>query len=1647
MSKRQFKSQASSSRAVPESPFGRLNGTSIKSTLSYRAAEFPDLLSISDPNIVVAFKNLSKADGTTKTKALDLLGEYAAQHPNEHGGVEDSILEAWVKLYPRLSINNHRRVREESHGLQVKLLQSARKRMERHLPDTVGSWLAGCYDRDGLVARAARNGIASFLDTDSKDKAFWTRCQDRIVDYALEAINETPQTLSDEHSTSSEDSASLYLRVMSSSMSLVANLLLKLRKEDISKFQEQYEEYLHNKKLWAFASSEDSFLRKTLYHLLVVCLEKQPKFLENSLDRISLGVIVKGLSASQLMSASQLLQALGDLTAKFPHVWTSAYVAGRGSSFSRLENFIQKGSQGGYGDYWLSLNRLFALLPNNVIPSKTSTSLRFLNEYRQVMQGRDQSRQYADQAWTSYFSVAGVFLNLNSDPSFQASLFREAVLPIFEKYLQGEPERVPVTLPALSKAFVLWGSNKNIQPQDSVSLCFQKLASSYIARGITASHVQLEDTEHYDPTQKRIIAEGHRWFMLLSEILRQDVHKDLVRPFAKSTYGILNSAIKTVIDQAGKSYSAAAVIEISMRLTPAIIQKSSEILSSIKSLVETHLPTPAFVFSPSARYLISLLFLLHSLQDQDEFFKSTWEGALNSVARQSCHTNSLKTIGALIADPSVCAMARETLRLQGFLLEAYSKAILGETEAWSLFETATTYDCYSRHSVVTLLEQSLGYLNPTGNNSISAADQSERAFKALEFISKHRPTLLNQGKEIQMMMTAMLLEITEISDKAIASRALALMNALKSSGNVDDEVNHNSTLDLVQWNLELEPSNSRVLLIETLVAQAKLFREQHSDEATAISFFPDNQKWIEALSATLALPPSSALGVMRPFAGAVFLASHAVMRDSKSSEHSKTFPIAVRMALYTAQFVTDVDLLLQLPTDAAVDMLSALAITTEIVNDQLDLLANGEYPPWFTDADDDEMDDLRILASNAAFAELIKHAYQWQMGASSEVEKRSTSCIVNSLISHLLVVTGSGSGAYYSTKALGHLVKGLVDTHGWEIASGETWLSSLNLFGSSSWHLFGSSTPPNALGTTAILTGLGTNISGSKLVNTFCNRLISDVAGASATAEKTTGLLVQLNAMLSVYEDDKIPVAKNRLIFAVKQILSWTPNLASTDAFLSSEACRALHVLLPAIKDVYGTYWETALEFCISIWQSNQDSTLSDSHLPITGMSLKLYSILRKLDEANDDLEEALAEHSETISRSLTNLLQLCRPKQHQPMEFVDALLLRQIRNVPPKELEDVSDLYPLLASENRNSQSAAYNLLERSLTEVQQQLSIDVLLEKKTARLPDELLSMLLEPPLIVEFLPEALDEFPSTIRGYLLSWRLVYKSYANASFKVRNDYSDLLKSENFTGPFLGLLFDLLNHFGGKSSDVNKDTFEPSTISKYDMWTAIDSETPKRDMYCLVVNLYYMCLKYTPNLARNWYLDCKSKQTKLAAGKWTVKVFSPILVQEVKDEITKWGEEQDAEKPLIIKASKNSPEIHAGYEIDDLMMQIVVSMPEDYPLQGVEVRGVNRVAANEKTWRAWQVIAQGVMRVNTIVDGLVLFRENVVAAMAGKTECAICYSIIGSDKRMPEKRCGACKNLFHGHCLFKWFQSSNQNTCPLCRNAFTYGAETLRRN
>jgi E3 ubiquitin-protein ligase listerin len=476
------------------------------------------------------------------------------------------------------------------------------------------------------------------------------------------------------------------------------------------------------------------------------------------------------------------------------------------------------------------------------------------------------------------------------------------------------------------------------------------------------------------------------------------------------------------------------------------------------------------------------------------------------------------------------------------------------------------------------------------------------------------------------------------------------------------------------------------------------------------SFFPKLTPWSQAVALFVGKRPGLALGVLRPFAGAVFLLSgHNNTPSSNVPRDTKGYSVALRMALYVTRLLSLEDFTKIVPQGLQVQYLYLLALTYELVNDQIDLLEDDML--FEKHLNPDSMQEIRDMLRDILFlfSTVTNNARLWREDAKNSTSL-DNSRTVRDLVNKFLEVSRNPQPlGYYAGKALSRFLGNSQIQRDWIITGSDEWLVQLGIM---------NNTTPNLFGASAILIGIGNNLRTSATIKTMCNRLVSDLAIASpqtGTLEK----LVLLNSCLGIYANDddevEIPVAQIRLIPLVRQLLSWSGALTTTHIELASEACRALHLLLPAIKDVYGSYWQDTLNLITSIWRSIGVIHLLDDRIPAIGMSLKLVSILRLLADANanDDLTDALAQSKIALSSGLVDLLKLARFKNNLPLEFVDELLLRHTGMINRTSITNLSELYPLVASDFRMIQSAAYDVLQNALVDAQQEISLDTALEE----------------------------------------------------------------------------------------------------------------------------------------------------------------------------------------------------------------------------------------------------------------------------------------------------------------------------------------------
>lgn len=647
--------------------------------------------------------------------------------------------------------------------------------MEKHVPKIIGAWLAGTYDRDRAVARAANDGLRSFLDTEEKLLSLWRKCQSQIIEYSQRAIEETPQTLSDERTVSVDDSEAKYQRVIGTSLSLVVNLLAKLSTEDTAKYQDSYDSLLAaNKGLWGLVASQDSFVRKTTSQLLVICLEKQKRLIEADLELISASFITEGLRATQSGSSLQLVQALGHLTVQYPEVWTTSYKSKK-TPISRLRLFLQRGSQSGPQEYWQAVIGLLLRLPSGVLPTDIAGAQELLKAMHDGIAQREEPRANSAAAWSGYLALAAHLVKISPDAKKSGVLLSMSVYPLFEQYFlpSSEHSRWSVGLqPAttISKAYNLCAASEE---PDTIRLLageWNRLAEKLITTMLTSLPEQSKD---YNKSQAAVISEAQRWFSLEAEVLkRTPTH---VVDFVETTTKIVKHAQESLSNRKGKPYGAAGVLEAAFKFTPSVMRAAPPIMASTEEFLQQQLPVLAL--SPSGPYLIASLHSVHSIVGQDDGFARIWNSTLQSLLDSPETAEKRIAVQALMSDDAGPSMAREDSSLQSYLLSVAMQATQGSVGYWPFFEYAIGMELFTKESLSSLVDNLLQHLE--------VDDSTVRGtLKALQTLSQKKPDLLKSGSKSHVAILRKLLALTESLDGECRTRATALKIAIDSSNNL-----------------------------------------------------------------------------------------------------------------------------------------------------------------------------------------------------------------------------------------------------------------------------------------------------------------------------------------------------------------------------------------------------------------------------------------------------------------------------------------------------------------------------------------------------------------------------------------------------------------------------------------------------------------------------------------------------------------------------------------------------------------------------------------------------------------------------------------------------------------------------------------------
>jgi hypothetical protein len=924
-------------------------------------------------------------------------------------------------------------------------------------------------------------------------------------------------------------------------------------------------------------------------------------------------------------------------------------------------------------------------------------------------------------------------------------------------------------------------------------------------------------------------------------------------------------------------------------------------------------------------------------------FSRTLEALLNSDSEDSSVLNAIGALLPLNAPKSAIQSARHTDLLQEFL--ATKIPSMKDDRSAAILSNLFKIDAISDTTSEEILSRMTASLTISNENLPASIATFEHLAKNNHDTMRTFITHTN-GKGSRLLPNILL--VKQSADSNVSNRANALSSRLSSTiSDAGLDVKYSAVLQNL---VNVSQSSLPIHVILELADRIGGDGQEHKD---IDAILPDVKIWQEALLAVIS-PPQDSLGILSPFGGAPhLLQDDDRTRNARVEFDGEGLSAALRIAIYVTKVLSRPGLNLH-EREHLSDLVAWLSITTLLAEDNVSILGtNGLWNPRSNTFVENEVLEF-VTDANAV---------QQSFRSKDTPKDTSTASYESPLLTSLAAIKSDSPAlspmAYYASLAIARTTDNVYETIGYhssQAKASEDILQSLRA-------------KKDTLSELECLVGMAQPLAGSSIVSRMCNELIAELTTADAQADqkRTFEALLALNIILSTQEDVATSIAKTRLVLFVKHIIPWIS--AEAPASIRAETYKTIGHLLPSMADMYGEHWDQIVKSSLDLWRSYssdaEGSSISEHEILLGNASLRLHAGLTRLmanaEDANDDLVVALADHS-AVADSLVNMLKAfagASDANHSPLRVTNELLSRQLANLKPASVKNAEALYSAMYSPSPSLQTAAFELMKGHIVASQEQISLDAALDDKTARLSDELVSLLLQSPNPDTISDASFErDMPIELRSYLFSWRLVFDHFTKSSYRVRADYSDQIKQNALLPPLLSLTFDLLGHTNGKPVDASKFDVEN--------YKSDEAPNPERDAQWLLAHLFYLSMLYLPNLVQSYVRDVRSRQTSQAIEAWTAKYISPSIINASLQEVAVWAEKSVIEDPeyesMTVKPSMQSKEVNVSYLVDEQIMAIKVVLPETYPLDSAKVLSVSRVAVKEEKWQSWLRNCQGVI-------------------------------------------------------------------------------------
>ena len=674
------------------------------------------------------------------------------------------------------------------------------------MPKVAASWVAGQYDNDKSVSRAANESFKRVFSSEEKMKNVWRLYQVSILEYARDVtVKETPSTLSDERTTSPEDSSAKYSRVASASVMMVTNLMEAVSEADIEKSRVLLKELLNEDKLWRFASDSDASVRRALYRLLGTVLARYKGTLDPS--TISASVLMSGLNATQSGSAFDFAKVLVLLSIELPDVWTTFYPgSGKRSATNRLCQFLKKGSQGGPPDFWSQIEKLLPKLPSPILvrtidgesdrkaDGEKNTLTPVLSALHEGLNNKNESHENKAAAWSAYLTASEITLSSFPDAATRRRILTTSVLPILAQYIRPSSDNSRWAVTGTSGQVVcVRACNQAILRDTGFFEEEWNALSNTIIEDLKTSLP--EQAKEYVGSQDSLSAEANKWYSLQAALLKSD-GQEIISPVIRNTVpSEINSIVFVLQARIGKPYGVAAALETSIKEIPEIVLSDEGCKTELLRFAEESLPN--LLLSPSAKHLVGILNYLDGPCDTSRSYDKCMQilteapdSASKSIALQS-----------FVSSPCLAT----TGSLSAMVVASLEQAMTNDdSTSWKVVMAAISNPVTPKSLTDKLLADM--------TEGLSLDSKRIAGLQGLEMTIKHvsgKVTEFAQSPEGSSLISKLLL-MAESSDDGIAQRArytsTMIEQGLEAQGGVGQTTN--SLIEIIKSGLDATEANS-----------------------------------------------------------------------------------------------------------------------------------------------------------------------------------------------------------------------------------------------------------------------------------------------------------------------------------------------------------------------------------------------------------------------------------------------------------------------------------------------------------------------------------------------------------------------------------------------------------------------------------------------------------------------------------------------------------------------------------------------------------------------------------------------------------------------------------------------------------------------